>query len=171
MGSYESEIVLNNETVIVEHDVATVSSVTLDTEVSTTFTYTAVQHYARCSIFTGLSGKGRLILHGVPYVENTSAITKTYNVTGDDCPIGNQLITDMTHLSNYMDWIASITKRRNQYSLKDFGHPELDMCDDVYLDTLFSTQLIGTVTSSKISFSGGLSGDTEVLIVNTESEV
>lgn len=171
VGSYESEIVLNNETVIVEHDVASINSVTLDTETPTTFTYTSVQHYARCSIFTGLSGKGRLILHGVPYEENTSSITKTYNIIGDDCPIENQLITDITHLNNYMDWIASITKRRNQYSLQDFGHPELDMCDDVYLDTLFSTQLVGTVTSSKISFSGGLSGDTEVLIVNTESEV
>lgn len=170
VGSYESEIVLDNETVIVEHDIATVSSVTLDTEVVTTFTYTSVEHYARCSIFTGLSGKGKLILHGVPYVENTSQITKTYNVTGDDCPIENQLITDMTHLSTYMDWIADITKRRNQYKLQDFGHPELDMCDDVYIDTLFSTSLIGTVVSSKINFSGGLSGETEVLIVNTESE-
>lgn len=171
VGSYESDIILSNETIIVEHDIATISSVTLDTEVTTTFTYTTVQHYARCSIFTGLSGKGKLILHGVPYVENTSAITKTYNVAGDDCPIENQLITDMTHLSNYMDWIADITKRRNQYSLQDFGHPELDVCDDVYLDTLFSTSLVGTVVKSKIDFSGGLSGETEVLIVNTESEV
>lgn len=171
VGSYESDIVLSNETVIVEHDIATVTSVTLDTEVVTTFTYTAVQHYARCSIFTGLSGKGKLILHGVPYVEKTSAITKTYNVTGDDCPIENQLITNMTHLNNYMDWIADITKRRNQYKLQDFGHPELDMCDDVNIDTLFTTnELVGTVVSSKISFSGGLSGETEVLIVNTESE-
>lgn len=170
VGSYESEITLTNETVIVEHDIATVSSVTLDTEVSTNFTYTAVQHYARCSIFTGLSGKGKLILHGVPYVENSSAISKTYGVTGDDCPIENQFITDMAHLDAYMDWIADITKRRNQYALQDFGHPELDMTDDVLLDSLFSTQLVGTVVKSKIDFSGGLSGETEVLIVNTESE-
>ena len=121
--------------------------------------------YARKAIVT-ITGTGTLTITGNRITQNYVTVSKAYGTMGDDCPIENSLITSSSHLDAYMDWIAGITERRTQYTITDLGFPEIDVTDNVGLDSAFTEDLTGTVTKSTISYNGGFSGDTELIMTN-----
>lgn len=123
----------------------------------------AVEYFAnmcRCTI----SGTGVITVTGKRIEENDNIVQKIYDVSGEDCPVENPLITDRTWALEYCDWIAAYEKRRNQYEVTDRGYPEIDMGDVIDVDTSFTDALKVTVVSHNINFSGAINGTSEYLI-------
>lgn len=121
------------------------------------------EYFAKMCRIT-LTGTGTLTLNGYAITGKTSAISVEFNLTGERCPISNEMITDRTHAISFGTWVGNYVNRRNLYSFSDRGFPEIDCGDSVTIDTLYSNLVGVSVISSEISFNGAISGTTKVLI-------
>lgn len=110
-----------------------------------------------------LTGSGTLTVKGYPINDYTYSITNAFNVKGDPCSVDNQLITHEGHCRLFNSWLASVLSRRNQYHFEERGFPEIDIADNVLIDTYYVAEGQATVVANKISYNGALKAETEVL--------
>lgn len=117
-----------------------------------------------------LSGKGSVKINGKSITVNSNTVRKQYNTNGEDCPMSNKLITSRAHAEAYADWIAEFEKRRNEYEIEDRGYPEVDMADHIYLETTFTPKVSVQIVEHNISFDGGISGSTKMIIAGGDAD-
>lgn len=117
-----------------------------------------------------LSGKGSVKINGKNITVNSNTVRKQYNTNGEDCPMSNKLITSRAHAEAYADWIATFEKRRNEYEVEDRGYPEVDMGDLIYLETTFTPKVSVQVIEHNLSFDGGISGSTRMIIAGGDTD-
>lgn len=118
-----------------------------------------------------LSGTGSVKINGKSITVNSNIVRKQYNTNGEDCPMNNKLITSRAHAEAYADWIEAFEKRRNEYETEDRGYPEVDMADHIYLETAFTPKVSVQITEHNISFDGGISGSTKMVIAGGDTDV
>ena len=91
------------------------------------------------------------------------ALSVEFNSIGERCPIENELITDEFHGAQYAEWIGDYVSRRNEYEFEERGFPELDVGDNLTLNTLFTEDVEGTLLSNEITFDGTLKAKSKIL--------
>lgn len=146
-------------TIIVEHDAA-VNLSAVGSEGVTIDQVIGLYAYRSKLI---VSGTGKITITGNKLISREYSVAKTYNPVGEDCSLESKLMQDRNHADQYLDWMADILKKRNVYSFKDRGFPEVDIADIIDADTAFTEQKQVNLTSYKLTFNGGLSGETELL--------
>ena len=110
-----------------------------------------------------LTGSGDVILNGKRINVTKKALSVEFNSTGERCPIENELITDEFHGAQYAEWIGDYVSRRNEYEFAERGFPELDVGDNLTLNTLFTEDVEGTLLSNEITFDGTLKAKSKIL--------
>ena len=110
-----------------------------------------------------LTGTGTITISGKALIENEYIVSKNCNPVGEDCMLENDLIGSREHALQYLDWMAEILQMRNVYLFSDRGFPEIDEADIITIDTAFTDLKQVIITSTKVEYNGGLSGETEVL--------
>ena len=111
-----------------------------------------------------LSGEGLIIIDGNEITVNENEVKKEYGVVGENCPVENPLITSRSHAEQYADWVAEFELRRNEYEVNDRGYPELDMGDNITIETAFTKETPVQVVSHKIDFNGAIRGTSKFVI-------
>lgn len=114
-------------------------------------------------MIVNLTGTGTLEISGKLVNSNTSKVSQSFNVVGEDCELDNFLICSADHASEYITWTGEILNKRNVYTFADRGFPEIDPTDKISIETLFTDSKDVLITGSEITYNGGLSGSTEVL--------
>lgn len=109
------------------------------------------------------SGTGTIVIKGHKVIKNEYTITKHYNDTGDDCEIEAPLVANRAHALDYIDWIGEFLTKRDLYSFEDRGFPEIDITDNVGINTAFTEDKRCFVQKIDIKYNGGLSGNVEVI--------
>lgn len=142
-------------------------SISTDSGVTVTGEPVFYAEYCTCL----LSGKGSVKINGKSITVNSNTVRKQYNTNGEDCPMSNKLITSRAHAEAYADWIAAFEKRRNEYEIEDRGYPEVDMADHIYLETTFTPKVSVQIIEHNISFDGGISGSTKMIIAGGDTDV
>ena len=72
----------------------------------------------------------------------------------------NILINSIADATEYAKWIGDVLIKRNEYTCSDRGFPELDLCDVILSDTLFTTGIESTIIANKLKYNGTLSATT-----------
>ena len=143
----------------VDYEMGTGIQITVSTGLTLNQTYMIGSYRAKVQ----LTGSGTLTVKGYPINDYTYSITNAFNVKGDPCSVDNQLITYEGHCRLFNNWLASVLSRRNQYHFEERGFPEIDMADNVLIDTYYVAEGQATVVANKISYNGALKAETEVL--------
>ena len=151
----------------ITYSMSTGQSISAGSGVTVTGEPTFYAEYCTCL----LSGKGSVKINGKSITVNSNTVRKQYNTNGEDCPMSNKLITSRAHAEAYADWIAAFEKRRNEYEVEDRGYPEVDMADHIYLETAFTPKVSVQVIEHNISFDGGISGSTKMIIAGGDADV
>lgn len=120
------------------------------------------EYYATSTVVTVL-GTGTLKIFGNKIIKTKTSVSAVYNEVGYSCPIENPLLNSRQDTIDYIAWVASILLRRNTYSVEDRGFPELDIGDDILVDTLFNNALEATIIETKLQYNGALSGVTKYI--------
>lgn len=120
-------------------------------------------YYAYGCLVT-LTGTGAVTITGkkIDVAENT--ITQNYNLTGNDCVVSNELITNSLLAKNYALWVGGVLTLKNEYNFENRGFPELDPMDKLYLETLYTPNQKVILTENKIVYSGALKGTSKMII-------
>lgn len=143
----------------VDFEMGTGIQITVSTGLTLNQTYMIGSYRAKVQ----LTGSGTVTVKGYPINDYTYSITNAFNVKGDPCSVDNQLITYEGHCRLFNSWLASVLSRRNQYHFEERGFPEIDIADNVLIDTYYVAEGQATVVANKISFNGALKAETEVL--------
>lgn len=143
----------------VDYEMGTGIQITVSTGLTLNQTYMIGSYRAKVQ----LTGSGTLTVKGYPINDYTYSITNAFNVKGDPCSVDNQLITYEGHCRLFNSWLASVLSRRNQYHFEERGFPEIDIADNVLIDTYYVAEGQATVVANKISYNGALKAETEVL--------
>lgn len=93
---------------------------------------------------------------------NNSIATLKVNETGEDCDIDNALITTREQALRVANQFKKYLLYRNTYELETRGNIALDINDVVKLQTQFSEEIEGLVTSSNLKYNGAVSADVEI---------
>lgn len=150
----------------ITYSMSTGQSISAGSGVTVTGEPTFYAEYCTCL----LSGKGSVKINGKSITVNSNTVRKQYNTNGEDCPMSNKLITSRAHAEAYADWIAAFEKRRNEYEVEDRGYPEVDMADHIYLETTFTPKVSVQIIEHNISFDGGISGSTKMIIAGGDAD-
>lgn len=143
----------------VDYEMGTGIQITVSTGLTLNQTYMIGSYRAKVQ----LTGSGTLTVKGYPINDCTYSITNAFNVKGEPCSVDNQLITYEGHCRLFNSWLASVLSRRNQYHFEERGFPEIDIADNVLIDTYYVAEGQATVVANKISYNGALKAETEVL--------
>nr|DAF09625.1 MAG TPA: hypothetical protein [Caudoviricetes sp.] len=143
----------------VDYEMGTGIQITVSTGLTLNQTYMIGSYRAKVQ----LTGSGTVTVKGYPINDYTYSITNAFNVKGDPCSVDNQLITHEGHCRLFNSWLASVLSRRNQYHFEERGFPEIDIADNVLIDTYYVAEGQATVVANKISYNGALKAETEVL--------
>lgn len=148
-----------NETIEIEYDAAT----SLEASASSGLVINEIVGlYARKAIVK-VTGTGKLTITGNPLEFTDYVMNKQFNVAGEDCALTTQLIQDRQQVSDYLDWMGATLTKRSVYSFSERGFPEIDVTDIISVDTAYTEGKSVNLTSSTITYNGGLSGESEVL--------
>ena len=109
------------------------------------------------------TGTGTIVIKGKKVIKNEYTVTKHYNDVGDDCELEAALVANRAHALEYLDWMGEVLTRRDLYSFEDRGFPEIDIADNVGIDTAFTESKRCSVQKVEIKYNGSLSGSVEVL--------
>jgi len=85
-------------------------------------------------------------------------VTKELNGTGDICSISNVFIESSNQANLVMTTLEDYLKTRNSVEVTYRGNVLLDPLDIITFDTLLSTDLTGTITTTNLTYDGSLSG-------------
>lgn len=143
----------------VDYEMGTGIQITVSTGLTLNQTYMIGSYRAKVQ----LTGSGTVTVKGYPINDYTYSITNAFNVKGDPCSVDNQLITYEGHCRLFNSWLASVLSRRNQYHFEERGFPEIDIADNILIDTYYVAEGQATVVANKISYNGALKAETEVL--------
>lgn len=125
-----------------------------------------IEYFAYKTVAT-FTGTGTVAISGYELEKVEAKFTKRYGAVGDDLePNSNVLIDNYENLSEYMDWLASVTQRRITYDVNDRGYPELDVGDLVGFTSNFLNDINATIVKENIAFNGAISGSTSLIVSN-----
>lgn len=109
------------------------------------------------------TGTGTIVIKGKKVIQNEYTVTKHYNDVGDDCELESALVSNRAHALEYLDWMGEMLTKRDLYSFDDRGFPEIDITDNVGIDTAFTESKRCFVQKIDVNYNGGLSGKVEVI--------
>lgn len=110
-----------------------------------------------------LTGTGTLTITGQTLLLTPVAVSVEFNVSGERCPISNELINSESHATSFGTWVGNYVNRRNEYEFEDRGFPEIDQGDSINIDTLYSEDTPVDLLFTEIKYNGSISGKTKVL--------
>ncbi len=103
-------------------------------------------------------GSGEIIIKGNPIITEANTTRKKYYVTGEDCPVFNELITSKEHAQDFIDFVQSGITLRSIYEGENRGFPELDVLDIINAQTPYTDSAEVIVTKNIIYYTGTLLG-------------
>lgn len=140
----------------------------LSASVTGTLSITSIKYYAYKTVAV-LTGTGTITISGNKLTENTIEYNKKYSDVGEDLSgVENKLLDNIDDTMAYADWTANVTLRRSSYSAPDRGYPEIDCGDVINFTSNFKNNVPVTVVSQKLTFDGGISGESEYIIQGGE---
>lgn len=118
--------------------------------------------YTNKIVFTA-KGTGSLTVTGKKITINTINYVKNYNEIGEDLIINNELIDTPEKAEQFCDAIADFYARRTDYEFSHRGYPQLDLLDDVTIQTNYTGNVDSTIYESSLDYNGVISGTFKVL--------
>ena len=115
-----------------------------------------------------VSGTGTITIKGKRLNRSKIRVIHDVNNQGYVCPIENELLDNYDDAMAYAEWVADILELRNHYTVDNRGYPELDVLDEVLVDTLFSEDLEARIFYNKIEYNGAISGTTKYVSLGVE---
>lgn len=145
--------------VTVEYECATGISLSASSGLTIDSTQLIASYRAKVTV----TGTGTLTVTGYSVTDQPNPIIVNYNVKGESSSIDNVIVTNSQQCRELNSWLSEILLRRNQYKFSERGFPEIDMTDNILIDTTYITEGEATVVKNTITYNGALKATTEVL--------
>lgn len=130
----------------------------------TNATVNSVTYYAYgCELnITPTSASVSVTIKGYEIEINNSIATLKVNENGEDCDIDNSLITSREQAINVANQFKQYLLYRNTYAIETRGNIAIDINDVVKMETQFSNEIQGIITSNKLTYNGAIKSDLEI---------
>lgn len=133
-------------------------------------TLNSSKFYAHKTVLN-LTGTGKISIVGKPINQNAVKVVIHCNDIGDDLEISNPLISTYEDAVAYANWIAFAMARRNEYTVKDRGYPEIDVGDYIAFETNARNNISVIALKRVTEFSGAIKGEGKYLIGGDNANV
>nr|DAN17919.1 MAG TPA: hypothetical protein [Caudoviricetes sp.] len=128
-------------------------------------TATNIKYFAYKTVAT-LQGTGTVSVSGYKLIYSEAVASKRYGELGQDFDtLKNELITNATDANAYIDWVASVERRRNTYTVSDRGYPELDTADTINFTSTYLNNITATQISSQIEYKGAITNKSSKYLI------